>query len=379
MIRLLAIQIGLFLLPFALWGLFRALRRDLAAEGAGRIETPYGRLALAGLVLVIGAFLVEAWERLGRPAPFNLVEFGPGRGTLMADLLRVARRVPAFVAAARLGLVETSPRLRARQAATLAGGPLHPTWYGSVEEIPEGPLVAVANEFFDALPIRQFQRDRGVWRERMVGLDDEGRLRFGLGATALTAFATASSVAAMQLVASSYLVLILVELGLVLALSFLARKLSPAVAGLMFLAYSVVNGLTLSAVFLVYGLGTVGNAFAVTAGVFGAMTLYATVTRKDLSGWGSFLFIGLIGVLVAGVVNIFLMNDMLGFVVSCACVVVFAGLTAYDTQKLRTYFSAAYAGGGSGTGSLAIVGALMLYLDFVNLFLAILRLFGRRD
>lgn len=134
---------------------------------------------------VIGAFLVEAWERLGRPAPFHLVEFGPGRGTLMADLLRVARRVPAFVAAARLGLVETSPRLRARQAATLAGGPLHPTWYGSVEEIPEGPLVAVANEFFDALPIRQFQRDRGVWRERMVGLDDEGRLRFGLGATVL--------------------------------------------------------------------------------------------------------------------------------------------------------------------------------------------------
>lgn len=134
---------------------------------------------------VIGAFLVETWERLGRPAPFHLVEFGPGRGTLMADMLRVARRVPAFVAAARLGLVETSPRLRAKQAATLAGGPLAPTWYGSDEEIPDGPLVAIANEFFDALPIRQFQRDRGGWRERMVGLDAEGRLTFGLGSTAL--------------------------------------------------------------------------------------------------------------------------------------------------------------------------------------------------
>lgn len=134
---------------------------------------------------VIGAFLVEAWERLGRPAPFQLVEFGPGRGTLMADCLRVARRAPAFVAAARLGLVETSARLRSRQAATLAGGPLAPTWYGTADEIPAGPLIAVANEFFDALPIRQFQRDGGVWRERMVGLDDTGGLAFGLGPSAL--------------------------------------------------------------------------------------------------------------------------------------------------------------------------------------------------
>ncbi len=134
---------------------------------------------------VIGAFVVEAWERLGRPAPFHLVEFGPGRGTLMADLLRVAKRVPAFVAAARLGLVETSPRLRAKQAATLAGGPLAPVWYESDEEIPAGPLIAVANEFFDALPIRQFERDGALWRERMVGLSEEGNLVFGLGPTAI--------------------------------------------------------------------------------------------------------------------------------------------------------------------------------------------------
>ncbi|MGC4113742.1 MAG: Bax inhibitor-1/YccA family protein [Myxococcales bacterium] len=204
-----------------------------------------------------------------------------------------------------------------------------------------------------------------------------GWMFVGLGATAATAFATATTPAAMRFVASSWVVLMLVEFGLVLALSFLATRMNSALAGLMFLAYSVVNGLTLSAIFFVYRLGTIGNAFAVTAGVFGAMTLYATVTRKDLSGWGSFLFIGLIGVVVAGVVNLFVMNDLLGFVISCACVVVFAGLTAYDTQKLRNYFATAYAGG--GTGSLAVVGALMLYLDFVNLFLAILRLFGRRD
>ncbi|TBW34740.1 class I SAM-dependent methyltransferase [Siculibacillus lacustris] len=136
---------------------------------------------------VIGAAIVEAWERAGRPAPFRLIELGPGRGTLMADLLRVARRVPAFLAAARLGLVETSPRLRARQAATLAGGPLTPTWYERIEEIPAGPLLVIANEFFDALPIRQFQKADGGWHERVVGLDDDGVLAFGLGPTTLPA------------------------------------------------------------------------------------------------------------------------------------------------------------------------------------------------
>lgn len=136
---------------------------------------------------LIGAFIVETWERLGRPAPFHLVEFGPGRGTLMADLLRVAARVPAFLAAARLGLVETSPRLRARQAATLAHAPLAPSWYGRAEEIPPGPLLAVANEFFDALPIRQFQYADGAWHQRMVGLDADGGLAFGLDPVGLTA------------------------------------------------------------------------------------------------------------------------------------------------------------------------------------------------
>lgn len=134
---------------------------------------------------MIGAFLVETWERLGRPAPFQLVEFGPGRGTLMADILRVAKRVPAFVAAARLTLIETSPRLRAAQAATLAGAPLKPAWGERAEDVPAGPMIAVANEFFDALPIRQYQRADGAWHERMVGLDEAGELTFGLGPSVL--------------------------------------------------------------------------------------------------------------------------------------------------------------------------------------------------
>ena len=203
-----------------------------------------------------------------------------------------------------------------------------------------------------------------------------GWMFVGLGATAVTAFVTASSPAIFEPVMRSFGVLIAVEFGLVLLLSFLAKRMSAAVAGLLFLVYAVVNGLTLSAIFYVYQLGSITSAFGITAGVFGAMTLYATVTKRDLSGWGAFLFIGLIGVVVAGVVNIFVQNDLMGFVVSCACLVVFAGLTAYDTQKLRTYFTAAWAGG--GVASLAVVGALMLYLDFINLFLTILRLFGKR-
>lgn len=134
---------------------------------------------------MIAAFVVETWERLGRPAPFNLVEFGPGRGTLMADLLRVARRVPAFFSAARLHLVETSPRLRAKQAATLAAQPLKPTWHDRLDTLPPGPILVVANEFFDALPIRQFEFRDGRWHERVVGLDETGDLAFGLGPTAL--------------------------------------------------------------------------------------------------------------------------------------------------------------------------------------------------
>ena len=134
---------------------------------------------------LIGGWVVEVWERMGRPNPFHLVELGPGRGTLMSDLTRTARLAPGFTDAARLTLVETSPRLRARQAEALANAPLAPTWVPSVEAIPTGPMIAVSNEFFDALPIRQYQKAGGVFRERTVGLDDHGQLGFGLGAASL--------------------------------------------------------------------------------------------------------------------------------------------------------------------------------------------------
>jgi len=203
-------------------------------------------------------------------------------------------------------------------------------------------------------------------------------MTLGLAVTALVAYSVATSETALRLVAGSRLVffgLIVAELGLVIALSAAAARMSSAAAGGLFLLYSALNGATLSVVLLVYTGASVALAFLCTAGTFGAMSIYGTVTRKDLASWGSFLFMGLIGIVIASVVNIFLGSTMITFVVSCASVVVFTGLTAYDTQKLR-----AFARAGGGTGGVAVNGALALYLDFVNLFLALLRLFGsRRD
>ncbi|MBS9478587.1 class I SAM-dependent methyltransferase [Ancylobacter radicis] len=127
---------------------------------------------------LVGLWAADTWMRLGAPSPFILAELGPGRGTMMADALRATRIVPGFHAAARVVLVEASPRLRARQAQTLAGHGAD--WAASVEELPAGPLILLANEFVDALPIRQFLRTPEGLAERMIGLDDAGALAFGL-------------------------------------------------------------------------------------------------------------------------------------------------------------------------------------------------------
>jgi NADH dehydrogenase [ubiquinone] 1 alpha subcomplex assembly factor 7 len=127
---------------------------------------------------LIGAWVVATWEAMGSPARFALVELGPGRGTLMKDTLRVAHLRPAFLEAASIHLVETSPRLREIQKETLAGATV--TWHASLGEVPDAPTILVANEFFDALPIRQFVRTDAGWAERVVGLADDGSLAFGL-------------------------------------------------------------------------------------------------------------------------------------------------------------------------------------------------------
>lgn len=158
---------------------YYATRPALGAEGdfltAPLVSQMFGEL--------IGLWALETWDRLGRPERVRLVEAGPGDGTLMADLLRAARLSPDFIAAAELWLVETSAPLRARQQARLQGAPLAPRWAATLDEVPAGaPMILVANELLDCLPARQFVRTGGGWAERMVGLDDEGALAFGLTA-----------------------------------------------------------------------------------------------------------------------------------------------------------------------------------------------------
>jgi FtsH-binding integral membrane protein len=203
-------------------------------------------------------------------------------------------------------------------------------------------------------------------------------MTLGLLVTAGVAYYVASTPAAIQLVLGNRAVfwgLVIAQFGLVIALSAAVNKLSAGVAGALFLLYSALTGATISVVLLAYTGASVASAFAVTAGTFLAMSIFATVTKRDLAGWSTFLFMGLIGIVIASVVNIFLKSSMMQWVVSAAGVVVFTGLTAYDTQRLRRMAAA-----GAGVAALPVNGALALYLDFINLFLSILNIFGgRRD
>lgn len=177
-------------------------------------------------------------------------------------------------------------------------------------------------------------------------------------------------------VASSGLILplIIVELLLVLAISFAINKMPPALAMLLFAVYSALNGVTLSIIFLAYTTGSIAGVFAATAGMFGVMSLYGYVTKRDLTTMGNLLFMALIGMIIAWVVNIFLHNDTLTLILSWLGVVIFTGLTAYDTQKIKQIGASGIEG--TAAERAAIIGALALYLDFINLFLSLLRIFG---
>jgi FtsH-binding integral membrane protein len=207
-----------------------------------------------------------------------------------------------------------------------------------------------------------------------------GWMCVGLGITASVAFLVAGSPAITLAIARNRVLfwgLLLAQLGIVFFLSARVHKLSPAAAGSLFVAYSGLTGVTFAFVLLAYTGASVASTFVVTAGMFGSLALFGTVTSKSLEGWGQFLFMGLIGVVLASVVGIFWQNDALQFVIAFCGVIVFTGLTAYDAQRLRNMALALPDG---QAGSYAIVGALTLYLDFVNLFLMLLRLFGgRRD
>jgi len=203
--------------------------------------------------------------------------------------------------------------------------------------------------------------------------------------TAFAAFFTAQNAGLLQLIFGNgrgfpvgMLVLVVAEVALVWYLSARVLELSFETGLALFVLYAVLNGVTLSAIFLIYSLPSIASTFFVCAALFFAMSLYGWTTKADLSKWGNILFMAVIGLVIAGLVNVFLHSDALGYVISFIGVVVFTGLTAYDTWKFR---EAKEQLGDNPVlvRKLGLLGALSLYLDFVNLFLMLLRLFGRRN
>jgi uncharacterized protein len=200
----------------------------------------------------------------------------------------------------------------------------------------------------------------------------------GLALTGATAWLVASSRPLMMAIATNRLLffgLIIAQLGIVVVLSARVDKLASSTASFLFIGYSILTGVTMSFIVLAYTGEAIASTFIVASGMFGAMAAYGTLTRRDLTGWGQFFFMGLVGVVLASVVGLFWQNDGLQFVTCFIGVIVFTGLTAYDAQRLKTMALMTTAG---NVGSYAIVGALALYLDFINLFLMLLRLFGGR-
>jgi len=205
-----------------------------------------------------------------------------------------------------------------------------------------------------------------------------GWMFVGLGITATVALGVAGSPALVQALIQNKILfygLMFGELGLVFFLSARVDKLAPATASGLFLLYSALNGVTLSFIFLAFTGSSIATSFLVTAGMFGALALYGSTTKRSLAGVGQFVFMGLIGVILASIVGMFWKSEGLQFVISIVGVIVFTGLTAWDAQRLKAMAVAVPEG---RVGSYAVVGALALYLDFINLFLFLLRLLGGR-
>jgi FtsH-binding integral membrane protein len=201
----------------------------------------------------------------------------------------------------------------------------------------------------------------------------------GLALTAVVAWWISTRPDLMQQIfrGPALIILIVVELALVWTISAAVNRLSAATATALFMVYSALNGLTLSVIFLAYTKATLGSTFLVTAGTFGAMSVYGMVTRRDLTRFGSLLLMALIGLIIASVVNLFLKSSAMYWLITYAGVLIFVGLTAYDTQRLKI-IAASTANDPAMAARYAVNGALALYLDFINLFLMLLRIMGNR-
>jgi FtsH-binding integral membrane protein len=200
-------------------------------------------------------------------------------------------------------------------------------------------------------------------------------MSLGLGITGLVAWLVSQSPAALDVFVGNRIVfygLLFAQLGLVFAFSSVAARSTTAVVAAMFFLYAGITGLTFSVLFLLYTSASIASTFLVTAGTFAGISVFGAVTKRDLSGVGRFALFALIGLIIASVVNIFLHSPALMWLTTFAGILIFAALTAYDTQKLKAMYAA-----GVG-GNLALRGALTLYLDFINMFLFLLRIFGQR-
>ena len=202
----------------------------------------------------------------------------------------------------------------------------------------------------------------------------------GLAITGFMAFYVSNNETIMGIIFGNPfmpIVLIIVQIGLVFWLASRVMQMSVSQATGVFMLYAGLTGITFSFIFVVYTSASITSTFLVTAGTFGAMSLYGYTTKKDLTSWGSFLFMGLIGIIIASVVNMFMQSTMMHMIITYAGVLIFVGLTAYDTQKIKEMNILGNEGTDEDTKE-AIRGALTLYLDFINLFLMLLRLMGDR-
>jgi len=202
----------------------------------------------------------------------------------------------------------------------------------------------------------------------------------GLAVTGVLAFYVSNSETMMNIIHGNAIVpivLIVAQLGLVVYLSGWIQKMSASQATGIFMLYAGLTGLTFSFIFIAYTTSSITSAFLVTAGTFATMSFYGYTTKKDLTSWGSFLFMGLIGIIIASLVNMFMQSAAMHWIITYAGVLIFVGLTAYDTQKIKSMNILGNEGTDEDTKE-AIIGALTLYLDFINLFLMLLRIMGDR-
>ena len=224
--------------------------------------------------------------------------------------------------------------------------------------------------------IRREGIDEGL-RAYMLGVYNY--MAAGLAVSGIIAYFVSASPAILTTIYTNTAltwIVMLAPLAFILALSFGIQKMKASTVQALYWAFAITMGISLSSIFVVYTSASIARVFFITAATFGAMSLYGYTTKKDLTGWGSFLFMGLIGIIIASVVNFFMASAALDFAISVIGVLVFVGLTAYDTQKIRNEYSEFDSGEVATKKS--VFGALRLYLDFINLMLMLLRLFGSR-